>query len=110
MLVVSNCTIGDDEPPIACTLDGAAVPDRLAEWQALLRRARSRTSAADGALRVEFADNVALGELARLVTAEQHCCAFFSFAITVDARGIALEVRAPEGPADVVAALFGPPA
>jgi MerR family transcriptional regulator, copper efflux regulator len=99
-----------DDPPIACTLDGAARPDRLAEWRALLSGARSRTGAVDGALRVEFADDVALGELTRLVVAEQRCCAFFSFAITVDRRGIALEVRVPEGATDAVTALFGPPA
>jgi DNA-binding transcriptional MerR regulator len=98
-----------DHPPIACTLDGAAIRDRLVEWQALLGQARSRTSAADGALRIELTDDVALGELCRLVAAEQQCCAFFSFAITVDRRGIALEVRAPDGATDAVAALFGHP-
>ncbi len=51
-----------------------------------------------------------LPELARLVAAEQRCCAFFAFAITVDARGMALEVRAPEGAGAVIASLFGPPA
>ena len=103
------CVTDVDEPPIACTLDGAAVPDRLAHWRALLEHARSRTNTPDGALRVEFADSVSLGELAQLVAAEQHCCAFLSFTITVDARGIALEVRAPDGAADVVTALFGQP-
>ena len=50
---------------------------------------------------------VPLHELARLAVAEQGCCAFFSFAITVDHRGIALEIRAPEDAADLVTALFG---
>ena len=104
------CLSEVDEPPIACTLDGAAVPDRLAEWRALLEQARSHTYAPDGALRIEFAGSDALGELTRLAVVEQHCCAFFSFTITVDARGIALEVRAPDGAADAVTALFGPPA
>jgi DNA-binding transcriptional MerR regulator len=102
------CVAEVDEPPIACTLDGVAVPDRLAEWRAVLEQARSHTYGPDGALRVEFNDSVALGELTRLAAAEQHCCAFFSFTITVDAHGVALEVRAPDGAADVVAALFGP--
>jgi hypothetical protein len=98
------------DPPIACTLAGGAVPDRLAEWRSLVDQARSRTTEPDGALRVELADDVALGELTRLVAAEQRCCAFFSFAITVDARGIGLEVRAPEAATDIVASLFGNPA
>jgi DNA-binding transcriptional MerR regulator len=103
-------TVKPDDPPIACTLQPGAMPDRLAEWRAILDQARTRTTADDGALRVEFANDISLHELARLVAAEQRCCAFFSFAITVDPRGIALEVRAPEGATDIVADLFGPSA
>jgi hypothetical protein len=66
---------------------------------------RERTD--DGALRVELAADVPLDELARLVAAEQGCCAFFSFTITVDQRGIALQVRAPDDAAELVTALFG---
>lgn len=94
------------DPPIACTLGAGAMPDRLAEWHAVLDQARSRATTADGALRVEFADDPPLGELARLVAAEQHCCAFISFAITVDQRGVALEVRAPDGADRIVTTLF----
>lgn len=97
-------------PPIACTLDVGAVPERLAQWRAILDQAGARTAADDGALRVELDADIALGELARLVAAEQRCCAFLSFAITVDARGVGLEVRAPQGATDIVAALFGTPA
>ena len=98
------------DPPIACTLEPGAMPDRLAGWRAVLDHVRSRGTADDGALRVEFGDDLSLGELARLVTAEQQCCAFFSFSITVDHRGVALEVRAPDDAEDVVASLFGQPA
>jgi DNA-binding transcriptional MerR regulator len=98
-----------DDPPIACTLAGAAMPDRVADWQAVLRQARSRTTAADGALRIEFDADIAFSSLAGLVAAEQRCCAFFSFVITVDSRGIALEVRAPDGATEIVASLFGEP-
>jgi hypothetical protein len=83
------------------------MPDRLATWQAILGQAQARTTAADGALRVEFGDRVDLGDLTRLVAAEHGCCSFFSFAITVDAAGVALEVRAPESATDIVASLFG---
>ena len=98
------------EPPIACTLDVGAQPGRVAEWQALLGHASSRAHTDDGALRVSFAGDVPMVELARLVAAEQGCCQFFSFAITVDHRGIGLEVSAPEGADEVTAALFGAPA
>lgn len=96
--------------PIACTLDAGAMPDRLADWKAVLDRARVRTTADDGATRVEFGDDVRVGELAELAAAEQHCCAFFSFAITVDQRGVALEVRVPDGAEEIVNSLFGEPA
>lgn len=98
-----------DDPPIACTLDAGSMPGRLRDWKAILDQATSRTAAPDGALRVEFDDDIALAELAALVTAEQNCCAFFSFAITVDTRGIALEVRAPDGATDIVTSMFGQP-
>jgi hypothetical protein len=99
----------DPEQPIACTLDVEAIPDRLEEWQAVLGRATARTRAAGGGLRVELPGDMDLGELTRLVTAEQRCCAFFAFAITVDARGLGLEVRSPAGGDAVIAALFGEP-
>jgi hypothetical protein len=93
--------------PIACTLEPGAMPERLADWNAVLDRATTRVATADGGLRIEFGDDVDLGELARLIRAEQHCCAFFSFAISVDHRGSALEVRAPEGADNIVAEMFG---
>lgn len=96
-----------DDPPIACTLEASSMPERLGEWQAILDRVRARSTTDAGALRLELDADVDVAELARLVAAEQRCCAFFSFAITVDGRGIALEVTAPDDATDVVAALFG---
>ena len=46
-------------------------------------------------------------DLVRLAHAEQGCCGFLAFTITIDHRGIALEVRAPAGAEDVVIAMFG---
>ncbi len=82
-----------DDPLVVCTLEPDEVPVRLDHWQALVDRARSSTTAPDGATRVEFDDSRHLDELACLVAAEQRCCAFLSFTITVDAGGVALEVR-----------------
>jgi DNA-binding transcriptional MerR regulator len=100
-------TLLPTRPEIACTLDASAMPGRVDDWRALLARVTARESLPDGGLRIGFDDRVGIGEIARLAAAEQGCCAFFSFAITVDARGTALEVRAPEGAAEVVSALFG---
>jgi hypothetical protein len=96
--------------PIACTLDGNVMPDRLREWQALLAHVATRTATPDGGMRLEFDADAESAELMRLVAAEQQCCAFFAFAITVDNRGLALEVRAPDDALEIVTAVFGAPA
>ena len=59
-------------------------------------------------MRVEFGADAPLGPIARLVAAEQDCCAFLAFAITVDRRGVGLDVTAPEEGQDLLAAVFGP--
>lgn len=92
--------------PIACTLEPGAMPDRLAEWAAVLESATRRTPV-DGGVRIELRDDVDLGDLGRLLGAEQHCCSFFRFTLSVDAAGIVLEVRAPDLAADVITDLFG---
>jgi DNA-binding transcriptional MerR regulator len=95
------------EPPIACTLGPGAMPERIERWQAVLANVRSRVRTADGRLRIEFEHGVDLSDLAALVVAEQQCCAFFAFVVTVDERGIALEVDAPDQAAEIVSAMFG---
>lgn len=96
-------------PAIACTLDPGEMPDRLAEWRHLLSATVRRVPLATG-MRIEFGPTAPLEDVARLVAAEQACCAFFSFAITVDDRGVGLDVTAPPEGQPVVEALFGAPA
>jgi MerR family copper efflux transcriptional regulator len=93
--------------PIACTLNADAIPERIDQWQSLLTKVRARVTTPDGRLRIEFGDGVDLGELARVVAAEQQCCRFFDFAMTIDRRGIALEVDAPDEAAEITSAVFG---
>ncbi len=95
--------------PIACTLQSAAMPGRLDEWQSLLSHV-VRRDPIDHGLRATFASTAPLDELMRLATAEQDCCQFFTFAITIDQRGIGLEVQAPNDGLPVLHALFGAPA
>lgn len=105
-------TAGDEEP-IACTLGAGEMTGRLEEWNALLADKRhvlqgvtARVPLDDG-LRLELGPNTDVTEIARLAAAEQHCCRFFSFALVLDQRGIALEVHAsPDGQA-ALTALFG---
>jgi hypothetical protein len=86
---------------------------RLDEWNALLAGTRdpltgviARVSLDDG-IRLEFGAHSDVTEIARLAAREQECCRFLSFALVVEARGTALEVRAPADGQTVLTALFG---
>ena len=98
----------DIAAPVACTLGSQSMPSRLDEWQRLLEHVERRESIDDG-LRATFGPATPLGELVRLAAAEQDCCQFFTFAITVDNRNVALEVRAPHDARPMLHSLFGHP-
>ena len=91
---------------VACTLAPTEMDARLADWRAVLSPASRRVPIDDG-VRIELESTASIMELARLTAAEQECCRFFRFDITVDDRGIGLEVRAPEAAHDLVLATFG---
>jgi MerR family transcriptional regulator, copper efflux regulator len=93
-------------PPIACTLGPNSMIERRDAWSAVLRDVHER-QAISGGLRLTFTSSVPLDALIRLVAAEHECCSFFSFAITVDGRGSALEVTAPEEASSMVDLIFG---
>ncbi|MDQ6748496.1 MAG: hypothetical protein M3010_10390 [Candidatus Dormibacteraeota bacterium] len=80
--------------PVACTLDAAEMPGRLQEWRDLVSHVVDRT-AIPGGTRLQLDATTPLDQLALLVRAEQGCCSFFAFAITVDSSGVSLEVRGP---------------
>jgi MerR family copper efflux transcriptional regulator len=104
--LVQTPSRADDPPPIACTLPVDAMPGRIDDWAEVLRFVTSRSSV-DGGVRLELDASAPIGDLARLARAELECCRFFSFALTVDARGVGLEVRAPDDALPIVHALFG---
>jgi MerR family transcriptional regulator, copper efflux regulator len=93
-------------PPIACTLDGADMGQRLDDWQDLLTHVTAR-AAVEGGIRLTFEPATPPDWIATLAAAEQDCCRFFRFALTVDDRGTGLEVRAPDEALDLVTAVFG---
>ena len=97
-----------EEAPIACTLAAGSMKGRIADWQALLAHVERREPV-DGGVRCVFAASVPTSQLITLVAAEQDCCQFFEFAITVDTRGVALEVRAPIDALPIVTSMFGTP-
>ena len=95
-----------DPPPVVCTLGPGQVADRVEAWRRLADGARRR-DAIPGGVRLTL-DHGVLQEAAQLVAAEHQCCAFFSFALTVDHRGLGLEVTAPPEGRAMVSALLGP--
>ena len=60
----------------------------------------------DEGTRLSFDGGVRAADVAGLAEAEQACCGFFRFAVTLDERGLALEVRGPSEAQHMVAALF----
>lgn len=93
------------ESPIACTLEAQLGP-RLDAWRAVLDQVAHRAPM-DGGLRLTFAPDVPIATVAEPARDEHSCCRCFSFAITVDERGTALEVSAPPEAAEIVTTLFG---
>lgn len=109
----AHTTVDADAVPIACTLGAGEMATRVDEWAAVLADRRDLLQGVtaripvDGGLRLEFGPKTDVAEIARLAAAEQGCCRFFDFALVIDGRGIALEVRAPTDAQPVLAALFG---
>ena len=104
---VTRSVAASREQPIVCTLQPTAIPERIERWRAVLAHVRARVRTADGRLRLEMQHSIDLSELANLVAAEQQCCAFFAFVLTVDERGIVLEIAAPDEATEIVSAMFG---
>ena len=86
-----------------------AMVGRMDDWRRLLGFVTAR-SATDGGVRLEGWPPPPHRQLALLATAEQACCSFFSFSLTVDGRGVGFEVHAPDDALPIVHALFGAPA
>lgn len=108
-LTAGASPVGDGDP-IACSLDGERMAGRLDDWNELLADVVVGRSAIDGGVRLALRPGADVTEVARLAAAEQDCCRFFAFALVIDGRGPALEVRAPADAQDVLTALLGAPA
>jgi hypothetical protein len=90
---------------ICCTLGEGERDDRVEAWREVLGDAVDRAEI-PGGRRITFGSPAPLERLARLAADEHECCRFFSFALTVDDRGVALEVTAPDEASELVEALF----
>jgi hypothetical protein len=95
--------------PIVCTLDvdGGNMAERLGEWRTILAQATGREAVDEGIV-VTFDHDIArTAELARLLAAEYSCCSFASYHLSIDARGVRMEIRTSPEARDALAAVFG---
>lgn len=83
------------EIPIACTLTGGELGERLASWASLLLAPRSVTRR-DGELRLVF--DVAVGEaaLGELVAAEAACCRFVDWQLISAGDELVVVITGPD--------------
>lgn len=98
----------EDDPAasVACTLPSHDIGGRLSQWDALAVQATGR-QAIGGGVRLTFGRQVDIAALATLVAAEQDCCRFFTFALTVTSDQVALDVTGPIDAQPVIDALVG---
>ena len=96
-------TLGD--PPLACSLSGDAMADRLAELGALFRQSLLGADRDGATLSLQLRDSPEVEErLARLVELERACCPFLE--IELERRGGCLQLRI-EAPAGAEAVIDG---
>lgn len=95
-----------DEVPIACTLGAGEIQGRIADWQDALREV-TRREPIEGGVRVHLPRSTPIARLASLIEAEQTCCQFFTFTLTIGIDAVILDVIGPEGAEDIVHALVG---
>lgn len=105
-VVLSSKPTARDEVPIACTLGAGEMEGRMADWQEALREATTREPIAGG-VRVHLPRSTPIARLASLIAAEQSCCQFFTFSLTIGIDAVTLDVAGPDDAEDIVQALVG---
>ncbi len=99
----SACGCTDEPTPIACSLPGAEMEDRLTQWRTLLSGAAPEVTPTS--LRFTLpADRAA--PIAALAVAEHQCCPFLDFHLTLSSDTIRLEITAPTEATDLLAAFL----
>jgi hypothetical protein len=95
------------DQPLACTLSPRDYTARIAELRALIARAlRTREQTATGERLVFDAAAVTERELRDVIGAEASCCAFLTFELDRDKRGLVLDVSGPADGRRLIGELF----
>ena len=94
----------DEVVPIACTLQAGDLPDRLTEWQAFFASSVISSEAAATSVRLLLdPSDATLLIAASLAQREKRCCAFFDFALLLEAEERWLSVAVPTGAEETLA-------
>jgi hypothetical protein len=96
-----------EDQPIACTLAGRDLQDRLALIAALTRDALRGYERADLTLKLRYTIEAA-PRVQEVVRKERACCPFLSFEIHEQANEVWLVIKAPEEIQKNIDTLFGP--
>jgi len=105
-LIAKQGAVAAKDPSIACTLAPDQIPERMAGWHAVLATVERREPLPDG-VRLHLSRSTDVGALAELAAAEQRCCTFFTFRLTLDAAGASLDVTGPTEARPVIEAFGG---
>ena len=99
-----GCLATSGAPPVACTLDVTAMPQRVKDWREVNAEVSAREATATG-VRLVFARGVDVGRLASLAAAEQDCCTFLRFGLTLGLEDVTLEISGADDASAVIDAL-----
>jgi DNA-binding transcriptional MerR regulator len=105
-VLLSAKPVPRDEVPIACTFGAGEMQGRITDWQEALHDV-TRREPIEGGVRVYLPRTKPIARLASLIEAEQTCCQFFTFTLTIGIDTICLDATGPEGAEDIIHALVG---
>ena len=101
-------TTTSEAVPIACTLGPDELADRVADWRAVVDQSTDRRRI-PGGVQLRFPRTIDVATLAGLAAAEQGCCRFFTFTLTVADAEVRIETTAPPDAQPLIDTLVGAP-
>jgi len=96
------------DPPVVCTLGDGEREGRAAAWRAALAAATGRHETAGG-VRLRYPREVDVAALAGLAAAENDCCRWATFTVTIEPGGVTVDVTGPEAARASIVRMYGAP-
>jgi hypothetical protein len=93
--------------PLACSLEGAELGDRLRAWSEVVARATTRRTEEGRVVATYPKDAQLLDRLRELIAAEADCCSFLDFRLEERPDAIVIELRLPDDVPASIAGVFG---